>query len=113
MVYLPPIMGYAKERGKLEKLLTKTAGADSYNEKNLAILLDSHEKYSHTVRILKNKEPETFGELYSNELQAVKEGKKSVKESESDEARQTSFTAYKEAIVQALEKTIRATLESL
>ncbi|SEB14309.1 hypothetical protein [Pedobacter hartonius] len=106
-------MGYAKERGKLEKLLTRTAGIDVYNEKNLAILLDNQEKYSHTVRILKNKEPETFGDLYTNELQAVKEGKKSVKESDSDEDRQTHFTAYKGAIVQALENTIKATLESL
>jgi hypothetical protein len=107
------IMGYAKERGKLEKLLTKTVGLDIYNEKNLAVLVDSHEKYSHTVRILKNKEPDTFGDLYKNELQDIKEGKKSLKESESDEVRQNNFILYKQAIVQALEKTIKTTQESL
>ena len=106
-------MGYAKERGKLEKLLTKTAAIDIYNEKNLAILVDSHEKYSHTVRILKNKEPETFEELYKTDLEKVKEGRKAVKESDSDEARQSSFTSYKEIIVQSIENAIKTTLESL
>ncbi|WP_442592006.1 hypothetical protein ACSBL2_12345 [Pedobacter sp. AW31-3R] len=106
-------MGYAKERGKLEKLQSKVNGIDIFNEKNLAILVDSHEKYSHTVRILKNKEPETFIHLYENELQEVKEGRKSVKESDSDESRQANFEVYKNAIVVALEKTIAATHESV
>jgi len=105
-------MGYAKERGKLEKLL-KIAGIDIYNEKNLAVLIDSHEKYSHTVRILKNKEPDTFSDLYTNELQEIKEGKKSFKESDTDEARQKNFIAYKDLIVRALEKTIKTTNETL
>lgn len=106
-------MGYAKERGKLEKLLLKIGGIQTYDEKNLAILVDSHEKYSHTVRILKNKEPDTFGDLYKNELQEIKEGKKLVKESETDETRQSNFIIYKEAIVLALEKTINITKASL
>ncbi|MNV89064.1 hypothetical protein D3C71_1833280 [compost metagenome] len=75
--------------------------------------MDSHEKYSHTVRILKNKEPELFTELYTNELQEIKEGRKSLKESDSDEARQTNFTAYKDIIVRALEKTINTTNETI
>ena len=106
-------MGYAKERGKLEKLLTKTVAIDIYNEKNMANLVDSHEKYSHTVRILKNKEPETFEALYKNDLEKVKEGKKAVKESETDESRQSNFTTYKAVIVQSLENAIKSTLESL
>ena len=106
-------MGYAKERGKLEKLLVRVTGISTYDEKSLANLVDTHEKYSHTVRILKNKEPETFGELYTNELQEVKEGRKSVKESDSDEARQSNFTIYKDTILKALQKTIKATNESL
>ncbi|WP_158800165.1 hypothetical protein [Pedobacter sp. L105] len=105
-------MGYAKERGKLEKLLTRIVGITGYDEKSLANLGDSQEKYSHTVRILKNKEPETFNDLYTNELQQIKESKKSIKESETDEIRQQSFTAYKDAIVHALEKTIKTTLET-
>jgi hypothetical protein len=106
-------MGYAKERGKLEKLTAKIAGLDVYNEKNFDILNDIHEKYSHTVRILKNKESETFSELYSKELQEVKDGKKSVKESETDEARQHNFIQYKNIILSAIEKTIQATKDSL
>lgn len=106
-------MGYAKERGKLEKLLVKIDSINSYDEKNLAILVDGHEKYSHTVRILKNKEPETFTELYQNELQAIKDGRKAVKESDTDEARQQSFIEYKNSILRALEKTIKSTQESL
>ena len=106
-------MGYAKERGKLEKLLTKTAGISAYDEKSLAILVDSYEKYSHTVRILKNKEPELFLDLYTNELQQIKESRKTLKESDSDEARQTNFTGYKDSILHALEKTIKTTNETV
>lgn len=111
--YIAAIMGYAKERGKLEKLSTKIVGISIYDEKNLAILIDIHEQYSHTVRILKNKEPETFSDLYNNELQEVKTGKRSLRESDSDETRQANFIAYKESIQRALEKTIKATIESL
>ena len=107
------IMGYAKERGKLEQLSAKIKTVTGYNEKNLAILVDGHEKYSHTVRILKNKEPETFEELYKVELQQVKEGRKALKESETDETKESNFLVYKDAILSALEKTIQATLSSL
>jgi hypothetical protein len=110
--YIAGIMGYAKERGKLEKLLVKIEGIKIYDEKGLAILMDSHEKYSHTVRILKNKEPDIFSELYKNELEEIKEGKKTVKESDADEARQKNFIVYKDAIVRGLEKTIKATYET-
>lgn len=104
-------MGYAKERGKLEKILSKIVGINIYDEKSLAILIDGHEKYSHTIRILKNKEPEIFTVQYQNELQEIKEGRKSVKESDSDEARQNNFVSYKDAIVRALEKGIKTTNE--
>lgn len=104
-------MGYAKERGKLEKLLTKIVGINIYDEKSLTILIDTHEKYSHTIRILKNKEPDAFTDLYTNELQEIKEGRKATKESETDEARQSNFIIYKDSIVRALEKSIKATKE--
>jgi len=104
-------MGYAKERGKLENILTRLVGVNIYNEKSLGILHDCHEKYSHTVRILKNKQPEIFIELYNNELQEVKEGKKAVREDDAIEVRQNNFLAYKDAIIRATEKTIQATLE--
>lgn len=107
------IMGYAKERGKLEQLLVKIASVDTYNEKSLAILVDSYEKYSHTVRILKNKNEDIFMDLYTNELQAIKEAKKVLRESDSDESRQLNFAAYKSSIVTALENTIKTTLETL
>jgi len=111
--YIAAIMGYAKERSKLEKLSAKIAGVNIYDQKNLAILIDIYEQYSHTVRILKNKEPETFGDLYNNELQEVKTGKRSLKESDSEETRQTNFLAFKASIQIALENTIKATLASL
>jgi hypothetical protein len=43
-------MGYAKERGKLEKLSQKVSGLTNYDEKSLAIITDIYEQYSHTVR---------------------------------------------------------------
>jgi hypothetical protein len=107
------IMGYAKERGKLEQLATKIKSVNTYDEKSLKILVDGHEKYSHTVRILKNKEPETFETLYKVELQEVKNGRNAIKESETDELKQTNFLVYKEAIMAAIDKTIEATLNSL
>jgi hypothetical protein len=108
-----PIMGYAKERGKLEKLSAKIVGIDIYNEKNLAVLVDGHEKYSHTIRILKNKEPEAFTDLYKIELQDIKVSRKAVKDSETDEARQTQFLVYKASILTAIEKTVSKTKEFL
>lgn len=104
-------MGYAKERGKLEKLLLNIADITIYNEKNLAILNDCHDKFSHTIRILKNKAPDIFSDLYKIELQEVKESKKLVKESVSDEIRQSNFISYKNAIINALKKTVKTTSE--
>lgn len=106
-------MGYAKERGKLEKLLTKVIGLAVYDDKSLAIITDIYEQYSHTVRILKNKATETFGELYQNDLQQVKECKRAIKESEHDEDRQNNFIKYRDVLASALEKTIQATKESV
>ena len=65
------------------------------------------------MRILKNKEPETFTDLYTDELQEIKDSRKAVKEADSDETRQNSFIVYKETILRALEKTIKATNESV
>jgi hypothetical protein len=106
-------MGYAKERGKLEKVLAKIIWIKVYDEKNLAIILDSHEQFSHTIRILKNKEPEIFTDLYNTELQEVKDGRKLFKESEGEETRLTNFLAYKDIIVKALEKTIKVSNETV
>ncbi|RZK83099.1 MAG: hypothetical protein EOO92_00465 [Pedobacter sp.] len=104
-------MGYAKERGKLELLLVKIGSLNDYSEKSMAIMVDGHEKYSHTLRILKNKHPEAFMDLYQNELEKVKAGKKAVKESETDEARNAAFGVYKVNITDAVEKTIKTTTE--
>lgn len=106
-------MGYAKERAKLEKLLKKLDVIHTFDEKNMAVLLDVHENYSHTVRILKNKAPDLFLSLYENELQTVKEGKKAVKESIEEEPRQANFITYKEAIIKALENTVKVTNETV
>jgi hypothetical protein len=106
-------MGYAKERGKLEQLLTKIKSVSTYDDKNLTILVDAHEKYSHTVRILKNKEPEMFEPFSKVELQDVKDARKALKESETDELKRSNFELYKAAIVTALEKTVQGTLDSL
>ncbi|WP_316820408.1 hypothetical protein [Pedobacter gandavensis] len=105
-------MGYAKERGKLEKLSGKIVGLDVYNEKNFAILVDCHENYSHTIRILKNKESELFMELYTNELQEVKDARKAVKESETDDARQANFLQYRDTLVRVMDKTIEVTKQT-
>ena len=80
-----------------------------YDDKSLAVITDVYEQYSHTVRILKNKDSETFMELYQNELQEVKELKKALKLSEHDDDRQSNFIKYKDGLLNALEKTILAT----
>jgi phage terminase small subunit len=106
-------MGYKKERVKLEKLAEKVTALDLFNQQNLKVMDDAHEQYSHMVRILKNKKPDEFTSLYQVELQDVKAGKKAVKESETDEARQEGFNLYKTAMLTALEKTIKATIDFL
>ena len=103
-------MAYAKERGKLEKLSAKITGLTIYDDKSLAVITDIYEQYSHTIRILKNKDAETFMELYQNELQQVKELKKTLKLSEHDEDRQLNFVKYKEGLSDVLVKTIQVSL---
>jgi hypothetical protein len=68
--------------------------------------------YSNTLLILKNKNTYSFFELYKNELQDIKDAKIAVKESDSDEARQDNFFAYKDSLVRALEKTIQTSIEA-
>lgn len=104
-------MAYTKERKKLEMLLVKTTGLQNYDDKSLALITDVFENYSHTIRILKNKNPESFNELYLNELQQVKECRKALKLAEADEVRQVNFINYKESLLDAMAKTIQASLD--
>jgi len=104
-------MGYAKERGKLEKLSQKVSGLKSYDDKSLAIITDIYEQYSHTVRILKNKNPDTFGEGYQTDLPQVKLAKNSLKISEEAD-RQDNFIKFKDALSAALNSAINLTKES-
>lgn len=102
-------MGYAKERGKLEKLSEKTTKLATYDEKSLKVITDIYEQYSHTVRILKNKDGDNFMELYQNELQQVKECKRLLKQCEEEADRQDKFNQYKAVLGGAIEKTIQVT----
>ncbi len=104
-------MGYAKERGKLEKLSTKVSGLKNYDDKSLAVITDIFEQYSHSVRILKNKNPEAFTGLYQNELEQVKVGKRALKVSE-DADRQDKFIKYRDALLAALNNAINVTKET-
>lgn len=106
-------MGYAKERGKLEKLSAKMTALTGYDDKNLKVITDVYEQYSHTVRILKNKDSDSFNALYENDLQQIKECKRSLKLSEEDEVRQAVFVKYKDTLLVAIEKTIEATKASV
>jgi len=101
-------MGWTKERKKLEKLSEKISTLQNYDGQNLTIITDIFEQYSHTVRILKNKATATFNDLYLNELQQVKQYKKLLKDGQ-EEDRQVNFVNYKEALLDALTKTIQAT----
>lgn len=104
-------MAYAKERKKLEKLSEKITGLQNYDGKSLTIITDIYDQYSHTARILKNKDAEIFNELYLNELQQVKECKRLLKVGE-EEDRQVNFVSYKETLSDALAKTIQAIKET-
>ena len=105
-------MGFAKERKKLEKLSEKTTGLQQYDGQSLAVITDIFEQYSHTVRILKNKNKEAFNDLYLNELQQVKACRRSLKLAEEEADRQASFIKYKETLLDALTKTIRASTDT-
>jgi hypothetical protein len=104
-------MGYAKERGKLEKLSTKVKGLTNYDDKSLANITDIYEQYSHTVRILKNKNPDTFNEVYQHELPQVKLAKNSLKVSEEAD-RQNNFDKYRDTLSAALISAITLTKET-
>lgn len=101
-------MGYAKERGKFEKLATKVSALANYDDKSLIVISDIFEQYSHSVRILKNKNPEAFNELYLNELPQVKLTRKALKESEEAD-REANFLKYKDALLAALNNAIAVT----
>lgn len=101
-------MGYAKERGKFEKLAKKLNGLLIYDDKSLVIITDIFEQYSHSIRILKNKNPEAFTDLYKNELEQVKVVKRALKESEEAD-RQANFIIYKDAMLAALNSAIELT----
>ncbi|WP_140939672.1 hypothetical protein [Sphingobacterium lumbrici] len=105
-------MAYTKERKKLEKLSEKITSLQNYDDKSLTIITDIYEQYSHTTRILKNKDTETFNELYLNELQQVKECKRILKVGE-EEDRQVNFIKYKETLSNALEKTIQTAKDTI
>lgn len=105
-------MGYAKERGKLEKLSTKFNVLINYDEKNLAIITDIYEQYSHSVRVLKNKNPEAFNTLYQTELEQVKLTKQALKLSEEAD-RQDNFIKYRDALLAAIGSAISVTKEAV
>jgi len=105
-------MGYAKERGILEKLSTKVSGLKIYDDKSLTIITDIFEQYSHSIRILKNKNPEAFNDLYENDLQQVKLVKRSLKVSEEAD-RQDSFIKYRDSLLGALNSAVRVTKEGV
>lgn len=101
-------MGFTKERKKLEKLSEKVTALKQYDAKSLVVITDCYEQYSHTARILKNKEPDVFNELYLNELQQVKACKRNLKLVEEVENCEVNFNKYKETLIAAMHKTIEA-----
>lgn len=103
-------MGYAKERGKFEILATKVSGLLIFDDKSLKIMTDIFEQYSHSVRILKNKNPEIFTNLYLNELEQVKLIKRALKVSEEAD-RQDNFIKYRDALSAGLNIAIALTKE--
>lgn len=104
-------MGYAKERGKLEKLSTKVSALTIYDDKSLAIITDIYEQYSHTIRILKNKNPDTFTEAYEKDLPQVKLVRNSLKVSEEAD-RQENFIKFRDCLSAALNSAIALSKEA-
>lgn len=105
-------MGYAKERGKFEKIAAKISGLTVYDDKNLVIIADVFEQYSHSVRILKNKNPETFTNTFLNELEQVKLAKRALKLSEEAD-KQDNFIKYRDVLGHGLQTVIALTNESV
>jgi dissimilatory sulfite reductase (desulfoviridin) alpha/beta subunit len=105
-------MGYAKQRGTFEILAKKLSGLTFYDDKSLKVITDIFEQYSHSIRILKNKNPETFNDQYQNDLQQVKAIKRTLKiDDEAD--RQDVFIKYRDSLLAALNSAIAATKESV
>ncbi len=98
-------MSHAKERGKLEKLSTKVGGLTNYDDKSLAIITDVFEQYSHTIRILKNKNPDRFTGQYKNELEQVKLDRRTLKLGDEVD-RQENFVRYRDSLLAAVNNAI-------
>lgn len=101
-------MGYAKERGKFEILAAKVSGLTIYDDKSVKVITDIFEQYSHSVRILKNKNPETFTNIFLNELEQVKLVKRALKISEEAD-RQDNFIKYRDSLFAGLNSAIALT----
>ena len=105
-------MGYDKKREKLEELSAKLSSLKTYDNKSLLVITDIFEAYSHSIRILKNKNPEAFNHLYETELQEVKLVRRSLKVAEEAD-RQEAFTKFKDSLLAALNSAIKQAKETV
>jgi hypothetical protein len=99
-------MSIGKEKVKLEKLLASVASVKNIDELNLEIVNEGYREYAAIIKTLYTKQPNIFGNLYNYDLREIKENKKFTKESYSEKARQTNFTAYRDSVVEAIERTM-------
>lgn len=99
-------MSIGKEKVKLEKLLVSVASVKNIDELNLEIVNEGYREYAVIIKSLYNKQPNIFGNLYNYDLKEIKENKKFTKESYTAKAKQTNFTAYRDSVVEAIERTM-------
>ncbi len=100
------IMTIAKEKIKLKNLLIPLTPIEEYSEADMEILDDCYRQYSTIIKVLFKTYPNVFANLYNHDLREIKDNKKFVKESFSDQARQNNFVVYKESIEQAIDRTL-------
>lgn len=81
----------------------------TFDNENLETITDLFNQYSHTTRILKNKDTATFDELYATEFQEIKECKSALRDAEEADC-QIRFIAYKDALLDAITRSIDAIL---
>lgn len=99
-------MSFGKERNKLEELSRLVSVVEVYNEENLEVLNEGYLEYSKLIKVLYKKQPNVFANLHKYELGEIKANKKFTKESFSDHARQENFIAYRDSIMNAVERTV-------
>jgi len=100
-------MGFNKERERLQQLLERIKTAANFNEANTQVLHECYQEYAKVIAVLYKKHPNVFGNCYNYDRVEIRGNKKFLKESFSEQARETNFGIYRDSLINSTETAIQ------